>query len=75
MYLNAGYRLWSSTDNNRNKANKQQRINFDKNQAKQATESQITCCKGELYSKQLFYVVHLQCDPFRSWFLHDLCHF
>jgi len=60
---------------NRNEANKQQSLNFDENQAEQETEPQITHYKGALYSKQLFYVVHLHCDSFHSWFLHDLCHF
>jgi len=58
-----------------NKANQHQRVNFDENQAKQGTESQITHYKGALYSKKLFYVVYLQHNPFHSWFLCDLCHF
>jgi len=49
-------------NNNRNEVNKQQSLNFDKNQAEQETESQITYYKDALYSKQLFYVVHLQCN-------------
>jgi len=31
-----------------------------------------TLYKGALYSKEL---VHLQCNPFHSWFLHVLYHF
>jgi len=30
------------------------------------------CSTSEPY---YFYVVYLQCDPFHSWFLRDLCHF
>ena len=44
--------------NNCNKANKPQSLNFDENQAKKETESQITYYKGALYYEQLFYAVH-----------------
>ena len=51
---------------NHNEPNKQQNLNFDKNQAEREAKSQITRYKDALYSKQLSCVVHLQCDPFHT---------
>ena len=61
-------------NNKRNKANKQLSQNFDENQAKQERNLKLPVTKVHC-TLQLFYVVHLQCDPFHSWFFCNLCRF
>ena len=53
-------------NNNHNEASTQQSLNFDENQTKQAMKFQITLNKDALYSKELFYIVHLQYDTFHN---------
>ena len=67
--------LFTYSNTNHNEAITRQSLNIGKNQPKQTTEFQLTIYKGALHSKELFYTVYLQCNPFHSWFLRDLSQF
>ena len=52
---------------------KQQSLNFSKSQLEQTTESQSPIYKGVLHSKELFYTVYLQCNPFHITDFFVIC--
>ena len=66
--MKQGTKLWCFClhNTNHNEVITQQSLNIGKNQPEQTTEFRLTIYKGALHSKELFYTVYLQRDPFHS---------